>query len=118
MFHSLLPTSYNWYAGVDVKTVTGTIEYAKSRSDVWIDSLVNVGAYWLGQKAILAAAPVSSAGGRQTWTWTLPANFPHGKYVRVKVNGGTLAQKGAALPWNDHGYYEVALDAGSLDWTP
>ena len=46
------------------------------------------------------------------WTWTLPENFPPGKYLRVKVDGGTLTQGAAALPWVTHGYYEVALDAG------
>jgi len=30
------------------------------------------------------------------------------------VTGGTLRQGGKVLPWNDAGYYEVALDPGSL----
>ncbi len=117
LFHSLLPSQYNWFAGVDLTSVTGTIEYAKSAKDVWIDSLVNVGAYWLGQKAVMAAAPASTGSGL-TWTWTLPANFPAGKYVRATVDGGRLSQKGAALPRNAKGAYEIALDAGSLDWAP
>jgi hypothetical protein len=117
LFHSLLPSQYNWYAGVNLTSVTSTIEYAKSVKDVWIDSLANVGAYWLGQKAVTGAVPTKSGSGL-TWKWTLPANFPSGKSVRVTVDGGTLSQRGAALPWNGKGFYEVALDAGALDWTP
>jgi hypothetical protein len=30
------------------------------------------------------------------------------------VTGGTLRQGGKELLWNDAGYYEVALDPGSL----
>jgi hypothetical protein len=48
----------------------------------------------------------------------LPPNFPPGKYLRVTVDGGTLTQHGVSLPWVTHGYYEVALDAGSLTWSP
>jgi hypothetical protein len=48
----------------------------------------------------------------------LPAHFPPGKYLRVNVTGGTLTQKGAPLPWDPHGYYEVALDAGALTLAP
>jgi hypothetical protein len=48
----------------------------------------------------------------------LPEHFPPGKFLRVSVTGGTLKQKGAALPWDARGYYEVALDAGSLTLGP
>jgi hypothetical protein len=36
----------------------------------------------------------------------------------VKVDGGTLKQGGTALAWDSHGYYEVALDAGSPTLSP
>jgi hypothetical protein len=39
-------------------------------------------------------------------------------YLRVKVDGGTLYQNGKPLPWSEHGYYEVGLDAGSLTLSP
>jgi hypothetical protein len=32
----------------------------------------------------------------------------------VKVDGGSSTQSGTELVWDDHGYYEVALDAGTL----
>jgi peptidoglycan/xylan/chitin deacetylase (PgdA/CDA1 family) len=116
LFHSLLPTSYAWYASVNLTSVTGAIAYAKSLRDVWIDSVVNVGAYWLGQR-ILSNAQPSASDARETWTWSLPAHFPAGKTLHVTVEGGTLSQNGTPLLWSDHGYYEVALDAGSLTWS-
>jgi hypothetical protein len=93
------------------------VEYAKSFGDVWIGTVENIGAYWLGQKALSAVAPTESADGR-TWSWTLPDNFPPGKYLRVRVPGGTLSQDGQALSWNEHGFYEVALDVGTVTLVP
>ena len=90
---------------------------AASYPDVWSDTLVAVAAYWRAQKIVQTATPVT-AGGTTTWTWTLPAHFPPGKYLRVKVDGGTLSQAGKPLAWDDHGYYEVALDAGTLALGP
>jgi peptidoglycan/xylan/chitin deacetylase (PgdA/CDA1 family) len=116
VFHSLLPDSANWYNGVDVSAVTASIGHAKSL-DVWIDTLAHVGEYWLGQKAVTTGTTTTS-NGATTWSWTLPARYPPGRFVRVKVGGGTLWQNGIALTWSPHGYYEVALDAGTLRWTP
>ncbi|HMI91761.1 MAG TPA: polysaccharide deacetylase family protein [Polyangiales bacterium] len=116
LFHSLLPGD-NWYAGVEIASVTANIEYAKAPGDVWIDSVSSVGAYWLGGKAV-AAATVSPVGAGMMWSWELPAHYPSGRSVRVSVDGGELRQDGELLPWNGHGYYEVALDVGTLAWSP
>lgn len=105
------------YQPVPFDAFVSSVEHAKSFGDVWIDSIVNVGAYWLGQKAFSQATSMTS-GADKTWTWTLPAHFPPGRYLRVKVDGGTLEQGGQALPWDGHGYYEVALDAGSVTLSP
>jgi hypothetical protein len=110
LFHSLGPTTATWYATVDIGSVTGSIAHAKSLPDVWLDTMANVGAYWLAAKLVQGAGP--------TWTWKLPAHYPVGKYLRVMVDGGTLSQAGQALKWDPHGYYEVALDAGMLTWAP
>jgi peptidoglycan/xylan/chitin deacetylase (PgdA/CDA1 family) len=117
LVHTIMPSTANWYAPIDVSVVTGSIAHAQSLDDVWIDSMVNVGAYWRGQQVVSAATPAAS-GDSQTWTWTLPAHFPTGKYVRVTVDGGSLSQNGFPLAWDDHGYYEVGLDAGSLTLSP
>jgi peptidoglycan/xylan/chitin deacetylase (PgdA/CDA1 family) len=113
LVHTITPTTAVWYNPVDIADVSGSMTYAKSLGDVWTDTVANIGAYWRAQKLIAATVPVHS-GGVMTWTWTLPDHFPPGKYVRVTVGGGTLIQAGAAVPWNEHGYYEVALDGGPL----
>jgi hypothetical protein len=117
LIHTVNPTSQNWYAPIDVSVVTGSIAHAKTLGDVWIDSMVNVGAYWRAEKVVSAVTP-TTAGGAQTWTWTLPAHFPPGRALRVTVDGGTPSQNGAPLTWDPHGYYEISLDAGSLTISP
>jgi hypothetical protein len=117
LVHTIAPTSQSWYAPIDVSVITDSVAHAKSLGDVWIDSMVNVGAYWRGQKLVSAATPVA-AGGGQTWTWKRPTGFPTGRVLRVTVDGGALSQNGKTLTWDPHGYYEIALDAGSVTVTP
>lgn len=38
--------------------------------------------------------------------------------VRVTVEGGTPTQNMQPLTWDPRGYYELALDAGSVTWSP
>ncbi len=68
--------------------------------------------------ALVTGGTPAVAGGETTWSWTLPAHFPAGKFLRVTVEGGKLAQGGQVLTWDPHGYYEVALDAGTLTLSP
>ena len=117
LVHSITPTDANWYNPVAITDVTGGMSHGKSLADVWNDSVVDVAAYWRAQKLLSALTP-ATAGGNSTWTWTLPANFPPGKYLRVTVTGGTLTQGAITLVWDDHGFYEVALDAGTLTLSP
>lgn len=116
-FHSILPTSDTWYEPVDIHDITYSIRYAKYQGDTWVDSLIQVGAYWIAQKMFAGLTP-EVTGDTSTWTWTLPDHFPPGKYLRVTVDGGTLSQNGTDLVWDDHGFYEVALDAGELTLAP
>jgi peptidoglycan/xylan/chitin deacetylase (PgdA/CDA1 family) len=118
LVHTITPTTANWYNPVAITDVTGAMTHGKSLADVWNDTLANVGAYWLAQKVFSSLTPATTAGGIITYKWTLPAHFPSGKYLRVKVSGGKLTQGSAVLPWNGHGYYEVSLDAGSLTISP
>jgi len=101
------------FAPVDITDLIANIDYAKSSGDVWIDSMVNVGAYWAGQRA-LSNAKYAESRGTVVVSWTLPQHFPSGKYVRITLTGGTLKQGGVVVPWNDAGFYEIALDPGSL----
>jgi len=115
LFHSL--GGDGGYAPVSPAGVISNINYAKSLGDLWIDDLVNIGAYWAGQKAIANGISTHS-GSDIVVTWTLPAHYPPGRHVRVTVTGGSIKQGGVVLPWNSAGYYEVALDQGSLTITP
>lgn len=115
--HGFAGGSDGAYMPVKIEEFVASVKHAKATGDVWIDSMVAVASYWRGQRAVAAASPIIS-GASTTWTWAMPTHFPPGKYLRVKVGGGTLSQNGKPLPWNEHGYYEVALDAGSLTLSP
>jgi len=117
LIHTLTPTAQSWYAPIDISVVTGSVAHAKSLNDMWIDSMVNVGAYWRADKVVAAATP-TTAGGAQTWTWKRPDHFPPGHVLRVTVDGGTPSQNGRPLTWDPHGYYEISLDAESLTLSP
>jgi peptidoglycan/xylan/chitin deacetylase (PgdA/CDA1 family) len=117
LIHAITPTSDSGFAPVSVHEVTAAMRYGHALRDVWSDTVAAIGAYWRGQ-ALLAGRQPTTSGATQSWTWVLPPNFPPGKYVRVTVGGGTLTQGGRPLPWDDHGYYEVALDVGSLTLVP
>jgi hypothetical protein len=105
------------YQPVPLDQFVMSVQHTKTLGDMWVGTITDVGAYWRGQKAFSSATMMMS-GTDRTWTWTLPAHFPPGKYLRVTVAGGTLKQGGAALPWDGHGYYEIALDAHSVTLSP
>jgi peptidoglycan/xylan/chitin deacetylase (PgdA/CDA1 family) len=115
LFHSILPTTAQWYGMVDIGNITASVNHATSLGDLWTDTMVSVGAYWRAQTLL---TPILTTSTSTTWTWTLPAHFPPGKFLRVTVDGGTLTQNGDAVPWDEHGYYEVALDKGTLTLGP
>ncbi len=117
VLHSLAPTRDRGYGLLDVRDLLGNVAHVKAAGDVWADAVVNVAAYWRAQKRFASVVP-AAVGGRTTWRWDLPANFPRGRFLRVRVDGGTLTQAGAEVPWDEHGYYEIALDAGELTLGP
>jgi hypothetical protein len=117
LFHTILPTTNNWFGPVDIGAITGSMQHAKSLRDVWIDTMLEIGAYWRAQKLFSGLTPIQR--GRVTiWTWQLPEHFPRGKFLRVRVDGGTLLQLRGPLQWNHHGFYEVSLDDGVLVLVP
>lgn len=107
----------NAYQPVPLDQFIESVKHTKSTGDMWIGTISNVGAYWLGEKAF-GSATTMTTGTDKTWTWKLPDQFPTGHYLRVTVDGGTLKQGGAPLTWDSHGYYEIALDAGSVTLSP
>jgi peptidoglycan/xylan/chitin deacetylase (PgdA/CDA1 family) len=116
LIHTITPTSNIWFNPVAVTDVTGAMTHAKTVGDTWVDTVANVGAYWRGLK-VLATANRSTSGTTTTWSWSLPAHFPTGKFLRVTVPSGTLSQKGVAIVKNSQGFFSVSLDAGSLTLT-
>jgi hypothetical protein len=100
-------SSNGTYNPVPIDEMTATMSKAVKAGDLWVETMGNVTAYWLGQKAIPSTATTSA-------TWTLPANFPTNMCVRVTTTGGTVKQNGVEVPWNDHGYYELSLDAKAV----
>jgi hypothetical protein len=84
------------------KTMTNAVT-----NGYWTETITNIGAYWQGQKAISASATTTA-------TWSLPAHFPKNMCVRITTTGGTVTQGGQSVPWDDHGYYQISLDAGSV----
>ncbi|XXT23220.1 polysaccharide deacetylase family protein [Sorangium sp. So ce429] len=115
--HGFTGGSDGAYQPIPLQAFVDHVKHVKDFGDVWIGTMENIGAYWRGQKAITSGTN-TMAGGETTYNWQLPDNFPPGKYVRVTVTGGTLKQNGVALPWNPHGYYEVALDPESVTLSP
>jgi peptidoglycan/xylan/chitin deacetylase (PgdA/CDA1 family) len=118
LVHGFVGGTDGAYKPVALGEFIAHVNHVKQLGDVWIDSVVNVGAYWMAQKMFAGITPAAS-GNSKTWTWTLPPHFPPGRVLRVRVDGGTLTQPGGkTLAWDDRGYYEVALDAGSLTLSP
>lgn len=105
------------YRPVDFTEFASTVIHAKSLGDVWVDTITNIGAYWVAQKLITPLQPARD-GSDVTYSWTLPDPFPPGKCVRATVSGGTVKQGGTVIPWDSHGYYEISLDAGSVTISP
>lgn len=117
LVHGFTGGSDSAYQPVGLADFLSSVEYAKALGDVWIDRLVTVAAYWRAQKVFTSVTP-NTVSGASTWVWTLPESFPPGQYLRVTVDGGTLTQADTELVWDEHGYYEVALDVGSLTLSP
>ncbi len=117
LIHGFTGGSDRAFKPVPFKTFADDVKYTKAFGDMWIDRVDMVGAYWIGQKVVSQSQPTTS-GTEKTWKWTLPDHFPPGRALRVTISGGTLRQGGADLPWDDHGYYEIALDAGTLTLSP
>lgn len=105
------------YQPVPIDSFVNGVKHTIMLGDMWIGTVQDVGAYWRGQKAF-AQATKTSMGSDTTWTWKLPDHFPPGKYLRVVAPAGTVKQGGNTVAKDSHGYYEIALDPGSVTLSP
>jgi peptidoglycan/xylan/chitin deacetylase (PgdA/CDA1 family) len=105
------------YGKIKTAELIAAMTYTKSLADVWTDTMVSIGGYWRAQKT-LTAVQAATTGTTKTYSWKLPQHFPPGQYVRATVTGGKVMQCGTELAWDDHGYYEINLDAGSVTVSP
>jgi hypothetical protein len=101
------------YQPFALSSLTDAVKTEKQKKDLWIDSMQAVGGYWRAAH-VFAKATKSSSGSDTTWKWTVPKNSPPNTCLRVKPDGGVVKQNGAAIPWDDHGYYEISFDAGEV----
>jgi peptidoglycan/xylan/chitin deacetylase (PgdA/CDA1 family) len=104
--HGFVGGSDGAYQPVTLSNFTSAAKSAVSGGS-WVETVTNVAAYQVGQNVI------SKATGNSI-TWTLPSIFPPNMCVRVTTTGGTVKQNGSDVPWDDHGYYQISLDAKSL----
>lgn len=91
------------------------LEHVRGQRDsgqVWIGTLLDVGAYFLAQRLVSGATPQVN-GNRSTWSWTLPAHFPEGRCLRVRSTG-TVLQNDAPLTRDPMGYTDISLDVGAV----
>jgi hypothetical protein len=93
------------YQPIPLDSFTSAAKAAVS-GGAWVETVTNVAAYQWGQKAL--------SGKTTSATWTKPTVFPPNTCVRITTAGGTVTQNGQVVPWDDHGYYEISLDAGSV----
>lgn len=112
LVHGFLGGTDKAYQPVGLEEFVRSVEYAKSKSDVWIGTLLDVGAYWLGHQAF-AAARTTKEGQSVVYDWTLPTHFPPGHSLLVRSQG-KLTQEGKALPKRGDDVYEVSLDTPRL----
>jgi len=116
LVHGFSGGSDGAYQPVSITEYTTMVTWVKTQGTYWIDTVENVVSYWIGGYRF-SKLTATTSGTDKTWTWkTSDFNnpFPPGKYLRVTTNGGVLKQGSTTLQWDDHGYYEVSLDAGTL----
>jgi hypothetical protein len=103
----------NAYQPIPLSSLTDAVKTEKQKKDLWIDTMQAVGAYWRAGRAF-AKATKTTSGGDTSWKWTVGKNMPPNTCLRVKPDGGVVKQNGVAVPWDDHGYYEISFNAGEV----
>ncbi|PYV67306.1 MAG: hypothetical protein DMG96_39710 [Acidobacteria bacterium] len=116
-FHGIGDASTGWEP-IPTDTFIALLDYLKTQQtkDLWIAPFGEVAAYLRAQRILENTEPQVS-NGEQKFTWAVPAPFPSGVVLKVKLagKGGLHAyQNGRELRAGKTGIYSVAFDAREL----
>jgi len=113
--HGFKGGSDSAYQPIPLDNFVAHVEGVRDGGLVWIGTLLDVGAYLIGQQLLAAAAPQVD-GASSTWSWTLPDHYPAERCLRVR-SSGRVFQDGMPIAKDPLGYYEIALGAGHVTVT-
>ena len=88
---------------------------AEERNGLWVAPFGEVAAYFRAQRILEQAQP-HMENGVQQFTWDLPALFPRGVVLKVRVqpHSARLFQEGRQLRPDKRGIYSISFDARQL----
>jgi peptidoglycan/xylan/chitin deacetylase (PgdA/CDA1 family) len=99
------------------ETFIDLLDYLKTAEGrgLWVAPFGEVAAYFRAQKIVETAQP-QAAKSEATFTWQIPAPFPHGVMLKVAArgSGARLFQAGHELHRNKDGVYSVSFDSREL----
>jgi peptidoglycan/xylan/chitin deacetylase (PgdA/CDA1 family) len=113
LLHGFCGGTDDAYHPIEFAEFVRAVRYAQALGDLWLGSVVDIGAYWLGAQAVRTAVPERD-GDSLRYRWDLPGRFPPGRSVRIATRAQAVIQDGAPLVASEFGTYDVSLDARSL----
>ncbi|PYT52760.1 MAG: hypothetical protein DMG46_26200 [Acidobacteria bacterium] len=115
--HGIGDSSTGWEP-IPTNTFLYVLDYLKQEEAqrLWVAPFGEVAAYLRAQKILEKAQP-ETTNGETRFTWDMPAPFPHGVVLKVRIDGSIrsrLYQSGHELHPSKHGVYEVSFDSREL----
>jgi len=115
-FHGIGDPSTGWEP-IPTNTFTALLDYLKAEQPegLWIAPFGEVAAYLRAQRILESAKP-DIRNGEQRFTWEVPALFPSGVVLKMRLAGQLLHvyQRGRELRADRQHIYSVAFDAREL----
>jgi len=121
MIHSI-ENPQPWYEPVPRAIFLGLLDHVsqRQREGLWVAPFGEVGAYWRAQKCFEQSL-MEPLGPIAHWSWAVPALFPHGVVLKVRLEGGgswRVSQGGEVLQPDAEGVYSVSFDRKELTIAP
>ncbi len=117
--HGLEGTPWG-YQPISKKIFTQLLDYLQSK-DIWVDTLLRVGAYFRAQK-IFEKAVVEKMDQGFRFRWKVPGTFPPGVMLRIKMEPTGLkdenfipSQNGKRLKIDSEGMGTLEFNQGALE---